>query len=161
MNKVPWIVGAVLVALIAVRIGIGLTNRGTDQQQIQSALQRSIEASKDGRPGGVLQLLSNQLTFNGQDANGNLGQIAQFIVKQRPDVDVEKPDPVITGDEAQIISPVDIKLDFLGQQRSIHLKDVILVFHREQSMKYLVFPTTDWKLSEVRAEQVDSSDFMQ
>jgi hypothetical protein len=152
---------AVLVLLLIARIGIGLSSRGSDKHQIQEALQRSIQASKDGRPGGVLQLLSDRLTFNGQDAKGNMSDVAQFIVKQRPDVEVENSEPVVTGDEARILSPIDIKLDFFGQTKSVHLKQVELVFRKEPVMRYLVFPGSEWKLSDVRAPNVRDSDFIQ
>ncbi len=161
MKRVLWIGAAVLFLLVVGRIGLGLASKGSDHDQIRRALERSIQASKEGRPGGVLQLLGDQLTYNGQDAKGNLNQVAQFIVKQRPDVVVEHPDPIVTGDEAQIVSPVDITLSLLGQQKSVRLKDVVLVFRREPSMQFLVFPTTEWKLSEVRAPQVNDEDFIQ
>ena len=150
-----------LLALIGGRIALGLSAHPSDDKQIQDELQRSIEASREGRPGGVMDMLSSQLSYNGQDASGNLGQVAQFIKKQRPDITVEKPDPIITGDEAHIVSPVDISVSFLGQQKSFHLKNVTLAFQRESTRKYLFFPSTTWRLTNVRADTPSDLDISQ
>ncbi len=151
----------ILVALVVLRVAIGLSSHPSDQQQIQTALDDSIQASREGRPGGVLDLLSKNLTFNGEDASGYQGQVAQFIKKQRPDVTVVQPNPIVTGDEAQIVSPVNITVSLLGQTKTFNLKDVILTFHREQTMKFLIFPTTRWELTEVRAQTPPALDISQ
>jgi hypothetical protein len=158
VSKAIWAGIVILVALIAGRIAIGVSHPPSDRQQIEDALQKSIQASKEGRPGGVMDLLGDNLSYNGQNASQDLGQVARFIKNQKPDITVEKPDPIITGDEAQVVSPVDITVSFLGQQKSFNLKDVILVFRREPSRQFLVFPSTRWQLIEVRAQAPASLD---
>ena len=161
MNKILRVVAVVLVVFVVARVGLVLTAHPSDRQQIQEELNRSIEASKEGRPGGVLDMISDKLTFNDQDASENIGQVAEFIKKQHPDVSVENPEPIVTGDVAQIVSPVDLKIDFLGQERSVHLKDVVMIFHREPATRSLVFPTSQWRLSEVKSQSAVNSNIVQ
>jgi hypothetical protein len=149
-----WIAGGVLLVLVLLRIGLTLTSHESDVSQIQGALAESIKAGKEGQPDGVMQLLGNQLTVNSQDASGEFSQVAQFIKKQHPDVTFENQTPLITGDSAQITSSATIDLQFLGQHRIIHLKTVLLIFHKELGTKYFFFPAKKWKL-----EQVEVPDF--
>jgi hypothetical protein len=149
MKKSLAIVVGILVVLIALRIGVGLTIHKSDSQQIKEALADAVAASKQGRPGGVLELLGNQISLNSQDASGQLGDLSQFIKKQHPDVTVENQEPVITGDNAQISSPVAMDMSFLGQHRTFHLKQVLLLFRKEPATNWYVFPTTKWKLEQV------------
>ena len=161
MKKVAWVAGIVLVLLIAVRVAIGFGASPSDQAQIQKALQDSIQASKEGKPGGVMDLLSSQIKFNQQDAGGNMGSVAQFIKNQRPDVEVTNQQAIVTGDTAQITSPVNLKLDFLGQQRTVHLKNVVLIFKREATTHWLILPSKTWKLAEIDAPDAGEADFLQ
>lgn len=150
MKKAAWAVAALILVLILVRIGVGLSRRTSDADQIRKALAESIQAGKEGRPGGVLQLIGEQISYNSQDASGQLGQVAQFIKQQRPDVHVEDQTPLITGDNAEISSPVTMDLSFLSQHRTIHLKHVILIFHKESGTSWGILPVKKWKLEQVQ-----------
>ncbi|HWD41121.1 MAG TPA: hypothetical protein VG944_19895 [Fimbriimonas sp.] len=159
MKKPIWIIVGVLAILVAVRIGLSMASRPSDQEQIRKALDDSIKASKEGRPGGVMDLMSNHLTYNEQDTSSAMGQVAQVIKKQRPDVTVDDETASISGDNAQITSPVDLTLEFLGQKRTFHIKDVVLKFHKEPATEWLVIPTTQWKLVEVQAPSFSPDNF--
>lgn len=148
--------------LVAILGGVLLTVTGAkpnDAQLIREALDRSIKASREGRPGGVVDLLSRQLKFNEQEMSGNVGQIAQFIREQRPDLTVERVEPLVTGDEARVTSPVTLKLGFLGQSRDFRIKEVTLVFKKEASRRWLIIPDHKWSLSEVRAVDFSPTEF--
>ena len=135
--------------LIFVRVGIGLANQPSDQAQIQTALKNSLEAGREGKPGSVISMLSDQLKVNNQTAP-DLSQIAQFIRENKPDVTVERTQALITGDEARIVSPVDVKVNFVGQTLQQRLEGVTLVFRKEPARQFLVLPTSAWRLTEVR-----------
>ena len=150
LKPLIWI-AVIIVAVVGVRVLISQLNQPSDQQLIQTALADSIKASKEGRPGGVMDLLSKNLTLNDMDTSPNRGQIAKFIKENQPDVNVENKHAVIAGDEAQIISPVALEMNFLGQKMSRNIDEVTLIFKRESDMEYLIFPTKKWKLAEVRA----------
>jgi len=149
---------AIVLVLIGVRIAVGLANRPDDQKLIQTALQEAIEASKEGRPGGVVDLLSSNLKVNNMDVQGNRGQIVRFIRDNKPNVDVKNKRAIITGDEARIVSPVELSLPIIGGRT---LKEVTMIFRKEDAMEYLVFPTRKWRLTEVRVPEGTLADLTQ
>src|SRR6185312_5213415 len=60
-SKWAWGIGLVVVVLVATGVWTSIGNQGDDQTKIERALADSIEASKQGRPGGVMDLLSANL----------------------------------------------------------------------------------------------------
>ena len=159
-NKVVIAVIAVVVVLIGIRFAMTRSGGLTDQQQIEVALAESIKASKEGRPGGVMDKLSSKLQVNEMDTGSNRGQIAQYIKDNRPDVTILNKQAVVTGDEARIVSPVDIEVNLLGNKMSRQMKEVTLVFRKEDDREYLIFPVTKWKLAEVEVPDSALADFM-
>lgn len=159
-NSVKAVLGLVLVLVILIggRIALTVTQRPSDEQLIRDALQRAIEASKKGEPGGVLDLLSRDLTVNNSEARGNLRSIADFVQKQKPNVKVENPQPKIIGEEGRIVSPVELELGLFGSRT---IKNVTMIFKREDATDYLVIPTTKWRLVEVRVPEQSISDLLQ
>ncbi len=153
------IIGVVLVALIAIRLIVTRINQPSDQEQIQTALQESIEASREGRPGGVMDLLSANLRVNDIQA-GATNQVRQFIRNSKPDVHLANKQAIVTGDEARIVSPVDLDLDYLGVKKQVHIDEATLVFHREDAREWLVIPTKKWRLSEVRVRDTFLGQFL-
>jgi hypothetical protein len=145
--------------LLGLRIGITAMRPPNDQVLIELALAESIQASKEGRPGGVMDKLSSQLRFNEVDASGNRRQIADYIKNNKPDVTVLNKTAVVTGDEARIVSPVEVSINFLGE-RKFQLNEVTMVFRREPDRAYLIIPTSKWKLAEVRVPDASLADFM-
>jgi hypothetical protein len=154
-------IAVAVLAIIVVRVVINRINAPNDQQQIQAALAESIKASKEGRPGGVMDKLSASLKLNDMDTSGNRNQIAQFIKNNQPDVNVLNPKAIITGDEAQIVSPVELEMNILGQKMQRTMESVTLIFRKEDDMEYLVFPTKKWKLAEVQVPEDAVAQFMQ
>ncbi|MGV3618657.1 MAG: hypothetical protein ACO1SV_25320 [Fimbriimonas sp.] len=150
------IVGVVLVLLV-VRIGISMANRPDDQKLIERALAEAVEASKEGRPGGVMDLLSRNLKINNQEVGANGRDIAQFVRDQKPDVDVLEPKAQIIGEEGRIVSPVDVDFGLFGKR---NLKEVTLIFKKEEGTEYLVIPVTKWRLVQVDVPEASISDFM-
>lgn len=149
MNRAVWAAIAILIVLIGVRVVVGLKPQEDDRTAIRRVLSESIAASREGRPGGVMDKLSSGLKVNNEEAGSNLREVANFIKKQRPEIVVSNPNPIVTGDEARITSPVEMSVSFLGQTRNIHLKDVTLLFRREDARTFGVVPTKTWKLAEV------------
>ncbi len=147
----PTILGVTIVLVVLVGLKVGLSVGGSDdKQQIRTALKEAIEAGKDGKAGGVIDLLSKHIKVNSQEAPGGMSDIADFVKKQKPDVEVENQEPIVTGEEARITSPVTLTVNFLGQTRRIRYQTVTLTFSKEGGMKWLVFPSKVWKLSEVQ-----------
>jgi hypothetical protein len=142
-----------LVGLLVVLFGVKaiLTIGGPDDKtQVREALQDSIKASKEGRPGGVMDKISDKITINGEQMVST-NQIANWIRNSKPDVVVSQQDPVILGDEAQITSPVTVRANMpggVGFDRTI--KGVTLIFAKESATEWLIIPTTKWRLKEVK-----------
>lgn len=161
MGRSVKVVAGLLAVLLLARVGFGLVDHRSDREQILDELQKSIEASKEGRPGSVIEMISDKLTFNGKDASENIGQVADFIKSHDPEVKVENLDPIVTGDAAQIVSPVDLTVSFLTASRTMHFKEVTLMFHREPAVRFMVFPTTQWKLTDVQMPDTPAPDLLQ
>jgi len=157
-KKTLLFLGVFLVLLIGVRVMVGMTHQESDKSLIQKALAESIKASRKGRAGGVMDKLSSQLKFNGSDYGSAGRDISRFIRDSRPDITVENDDPVISGDEGTIVSPVDLKLSMLGQSLDRHLKKVTMVFRKEDARDWLVIPVRKWKLAEVEVSESAVSD---
>ena len=130
MKKTAAIIVAVLVVLIGIRVAMVLTSHPSDEDQIKQALADSIQDSKAGKTGSLMELLGDQISFNSQDASSEKSQIASFIKKQHPDISFQNETAFVTGTTARIDSPATIQLSFLGQSRTIQLKEVLLIFKR-------------------------------
>lgn len=143
-----------LVALAAIAFGGTYVYlnffRGSDAKLIKDALAESIKASKEGRPGSVMDLLSDKLKVNDQDT-GPRRQIAEFIKNSRPDITVKDVEPVInpTNGTAKITSSVHLKVGAFGQNIDTDIPNVTLTFRREDGTQWLLFPVKQWKLSDV------------
>ncbi|MDR3690543.1 MAG: hypothetical protein P4L46_14290 [Fimbriimonas sp.] len=154
------ILGIVLVLLLGGRAIVVVLSHQDDRTLIQQALKESIQASKEGRPGGVMDKLSDDIKLNGESEEGNQREIARFIRDSKPEITVQDMNPVVTGNEATITSPVDLTLSMLGIERSRHLKEVTLIFRREEGREWLVIPVSNWKLAEVHVPQSAIADLM-
>lgn len=134
------------VILLALRLTI-FAPQPDDQKEIAQALQNSIQASKEGRPGGVLDLLSDKFKIN-QQTPGTFN-IAKFIRDNRPDITVANTNAVISGDTARIDTPVHVSFNYLTQTVNQDIPNVTLEFQKEEGHKYIFFPDTEWHLTNV------------
>jgi hypothetical protein len=152
MNRAYGILALVLVLIVGFRVGSLVLGQKDDATMIRESLRQSLEASRKGEPGSVLDLLSSSITVNGEQQEGGRSQIADFIRKQKPDIAVANQTPIVTGDEARITSPVTItaSLPVLGDQ-TFQLKDVVMTFQKESAREYLVVPVKKWRLTGVTA----------
>ena len=151
---------AVVIAIAVVfgiRVALTLSANGDDRKMISQALSEAVKASREGRPGGVAELLSDSLKVNNVDVGRSQSQISQFIREQKPEVVVQNSTPQITGDEARIVSPVELDLGLLGKR---NLSEVTLIFKKEDSTAFLLFPTRKWRLTEVRAPDTAVTELM-
>lgn len=147
--KRKW--NAIVLFAVGVAIAFGLYvsfgPKPDDQVQIQNALQSAIEAGREGRPGSVLEQLSNSFEINGQQIL-NRTEVARFIRDQKPDVKVEKTLANVEGDFAVIETPITLEMSGPLKVKST-IPNVRIEFRREQSRTLLLFPSREWKLSRV------------
>lgn len=152
-----WIASVSVVALIAV-LFLMFASGPTDRQLIQAALKESIQASREGRPGGVMQYLSHNLTFNSEDT-GDRMSIASYIKQAKPDITVANDEPQIDDNKAIIITPVDVDLRIGPVSMPMHIKRAEIIFAKESGTRFLIFPSPVWRIQSIRAEEVDTSQF--
>lgn len=159
MDKAPKVFLGILgflVIAVGIRFGFTLANRPSDQQQIETAMKEAIQASREGRPGGVVDLLSRNLTVNDQQVNVERRMIADYVRSNRPEVEVLEPQAQITGTEGRIVSPVTLSLGPLSKT----MKEVTLIFKKEPASEFGFIPTDKWRLVEVRVPDASLQDFM-
>jgi hypothetical protein len=155
-TKIGIILAVLLVALGAIRMGL-FSKGPTDQEAIKSALEDAVTAAKEGRPGPVLEFVSEQIAYNG-DRNFTKALIAKFVKENQPEVDFDSVNPEIAGDAATMTTQVHVKLSGLGGISFEHqYKDVTLKFRREDTVQWLIFPGKTWRLSEVSAPGAPSA----
>ena len=158
--KRPYVVlGLLVAAIIGVAVVTRMMGGKDDKTLIQESLRQSLEASRRGEPGGVLEALSSKFKFNDQESSGFQGMIANYIKNQKPDITVPNQTPIITGDEARITSPVKLKISApIFGDKTVTFPDVVMVFHKETSREFLIFPVPKWRLAEVQAGNVNPAD---
>ena len=100
-KKILGVTGGVVAVLVLGKIGLGFLHQPDDKTLILEAVQEAQKASREGRPGGVLDFLSvASLKVNDQDATGSRRDIADYIKKQKPDIQFKEVDPKIFGETA-------------------------------------------------------------
>lgn len=143
--QVKWIVGvlAAIVVLVGAGAGLGLFGGPSDKELIKVALDEAIQASKEGRPGGVLELISQRFAVNGESYGTR--DISKTIKDMKPDVAISNPEPTVKGNSATITSGVNLSV----MAMTTNIPDVTLKFAKESGTKWLIFPTKKWRLVEV------------
>ena len=156
MKKAALAVGAV--ALLGVLV-LPFLFAPSDEQLIGEALKESISASREGRPGGVMEYLSSSLKYNNEDVTDRMG-VADTIKRAKPDVVVQDPRPVIQGQTATIVSAVTVNMDVGPISFPIEIKRAVITFTKETGRKFLVLPAPIWRISSISADEVDLSQIM-
>lgn len=151
------LIAGVLVLLIVVfGVKVLLTLNGpSDSKLVQEALASAVKASKEGRPGGVMDYLSDSLKLNEQSPART--QIADFIRRAHPDIEVQHPEPVVSQEQgtAQINSPVRLQISFPGSSGiDTTIPNVTMKFQREDAREWLFIPTKKWRLVSVTVPEI-------
>lgn len=155
-----WIIVLALAAAgIALLFVIAQDNR-PDEVLISEALDESIQASREGRPGGVLDFISNNLRVDGIGPVSK-GQVARLIRENKPEVEITSRKTTVAGATAEMVADVRIKgtvqvMAFsAGFDRTF--KGIRLGFAKEEARKYLIVPVRTWRLTEVNipGDQID------
>lgn len=141
-------IGIVLAVIAAVLVGFQFVGSGeSDQQMIQSALDESLEASREGRPGSALDLLSKSFEVNGMTIL-NRAEVAKYIQQQKPDISLATTVAEIQGNRAFIRTDVTLSTSGLIKFSGT-IPNVELEFAKESATKLLVIPTKRWRLVKV------------
>jgi hypothetical protein len=137
-------------------LGLTFLGQPSDQQLIKEALEDAVKASRDGRPGGVLDNLSGSLQYNGDDVLDR-GAIADYVKRAKPDITIVSPTPVIRGDRAIISSAVDVTMRVGPASVPMHIDQVEITLARESGVRFGLLPTKVWRIRSVTAKSVPAS----
>jgi len=148
MRKWPLILSTLVVLALGGKYIYATLNRPDDRTLIKRALGDALQASKEGRTGGVVDMLSENFKVN--DVQPGIRQVVDYVKNNHPDIDVKDTDPVVSGDTAQITSDVAVKVNAFGSPQSFTFKDAQMLFKKETAMDWLIIPTSKWHLSAVR-----------
>lgn len=158
MSKLPvWLWAAVfagvgLLALVIVNI-VAVMNKPDDETQILTALEEMRVASIEGRPGGVLEYISDsiQLPVGTEDqwfGRSPKAEIARFL-RQADIRSVEIKDPKVElyGELAQVTCSVSADLSYpMFGDASLSFDNVVIEFRRERSRRLFVVPDSTWRV---------------
>jgi len=151
-SKNAAIVGIACLAL-AGGIWLVFSPGPSDQEQIKEALAKSIKASREGRPGGVLELLSSNFKVNNTEYSTSSTNFTNAIRNYKPDLKVANTTPAISGDQATIISDVTLDASILSMHKTVDIPQATFTFHKESGTKWGLIPSKDWKLDQVTIPQ--------
>lgn len=140
---------ALLLVILVVALGFYLAGaKHDDRAEIETALKGALKASREGRPGGVVEYLASDVVVNGEHYNVNR-QFDNFIRKYHPDITLGEVKPDIEGDKATVTS--EIQFSVLNQ--SVDIPEVTFNLERVKTRKWLVFPSQEWKLTGASAPE--------
>ena len=128
----------------------------SDEQMIKDALNESIKAGREGRPGVVMEYVSRSFKYNDEEVNDRMS-MANYIKSAKPEVTVLDPRPTIQGNTATIVSAVDVNLAIGPVDFPVHLDHAEITFAKETGTKFLIFPSPTWRITNIKAEAIDLS----
>ena len=153
-----WIIASSAVVLAGLTV-LFIVTAPSDEDLIRTALEESIQASREGRPSVVLDNISRSLTFNGAPV-GSRAEIADFVRRNKPDFEIGPIDPVIDGDVATIVTSIRMNGTVLTYSFDETVSGVQIRFTRETGVRWLLFPGTKWRISEVTVPDLASVPYM-
>lgn len=157
-SKLALQIGIILALIAVVIVGFQFVGSGeSDQQLIQRALDESLQASREGRPGSALDLLSKSFEVNGMTIL-NRAEVAKYIQQQKPDISLASTVATIDGERAVIRTDVTLSTSGLIKFSGT-IPNVELEFARETVTKLLFIPAKQWRLVKVTAPPESISAF--
>lgn len=148
-KKILGITGGVVVLLLLGRIGLGFLNQPDDKTLIVAALKEAQTASKEGKPGGVMDFISPYLKVNETETEGMRGQIANYIKNSKPEVEFTKVEPQIFGEEARIETPAKVNFGVGPFSSGMTIPNVVVKFKKEEDKEWFIIPKKKWKISAI------------
>jgi hypothetical protein len=150
-KKILSATGGLVLLLLVGKIGLGFMNQPDDKTLIAAAIKEAQNAGKEGRPGGVLDFLSVSLNVNGSDVEGNRGEIAKYIKNSKPDIELTNIEPIITGEEARLESPANVKIGIAMLSKTVTIPNVVVNLKKEVGRDWFIIPRKSWKITQIRA----------
>lgn len=155
-KTISIIVGSILLVILLI---FGLFVNPSDSELINKAMVESIEGARDGRPGSVIDHLARSFQFNGQSM-GSTVDVMKVVRIMKPNAVFENLTPQIDGSQAYINSGVRLTYGGGDQLTKVDINKVTVTLQKSTGFKWLVFPTPEWKIADVKAENFDGSELL-
>jgi hypothetical protein len=121
--------------------------KGSDAQQISHVLEGATAASRAGKAGSTLDLLSHAFEVDGSHPEAS--DVADAIRRYRPDIEVQASSLSVVGDEGEMKAKVHVRGTFLGAGFDTNLEGVKLTFSREPGLSFGFIPVRVWRLKRI------------
>lgn len=148
-----WILVIVILAATVGGMIVMARDTRSDEEQIRTALQESIDMSREGRAGGVLDLLSSHFKIEGV-FNLSPAAIAREIRENKPDLRFSNERLVVDGEKAEMTADIAVSgsvgMGPVSKDFSVPIQGVRLLFRKEGATRFIFIPTQAWKLTEVK-----------
>ena len=155
-KKILGVTGGVVAVLVLGKIGLGFLHQPDDKTLILEAVKEAQKASREGRPGGVLDFLSvASLKVNDQDATGSRRDIADYIKKQKPDIQFKEVDPKIFGETAIMETSATVKVSLGPISQEVPIPKATINLKKEEDREWFIIPKKSWKITEINASLGD------
>lgn len=127
----------------------GYLFRPSDETQIRESLRDALVAAHEGKPSPVLDNLSFDFSYGGQEVSRM--DIAKVVRQAKPQLSALNEIPEISGDTAKIVTSIAAKFDYMGFAMDTVVDDVTVTFQREVGTKWLIVPQPKWRIVSVDA----------
>ena len=148
-----WMVWSLAVAVAGLAVLFFVT-APSDDQLVRQAIDESTRASREGRPGGVLEYLSPYLAINA-DPMIDRSDIARVVRLSKPEVRFGPYAPQIDGEAALVRADVAVKMSFQGLNIDTTFHGVQVKLTKTTGVRWLFLPGSKWKITEVAAPDLD------
>lgn len=135
------------VLLLVFFLSSGYLFAPSDREQIREALDRSTEAARRGEPGPVLDYISRSFRFGGEETPPS--EISKMIKLSQPQITLINSEPRIDGDIATVVSPVQVKVDYMGYNFDQTVPRVTVTLQKETGFKWVIVPEPRWRIVSV------------
>jgi hypothetical protein len=137
----------------SVAYGLLTSQKPDDTTLIQQAVKDALAKSRNGEPGGILDLMSAKIQFNGTEYDGSKSSIADFVKKNRPEITFANTSPEVTSDSsARIETSAKMKFALGPLSHTVDVPNVVIRLTKESHRSFLLIPRDEWKVSSVDAE---------
>jgi hypothetical protein len=154
-KKILGVTGGIVGLLLIGKVGLGFLNQPDDKTLIAQAIKEAQVAGREGRPGGVMDFLSLNLNVNGTEIEGNRGEVSKYIKNMKPDIELTKIEPIVTGEEARLESPATVKIGVAMLSKTVTIPNVVVNLKKEVDREWFIIPKKSWKITQIRASTED------
>ncbi len=158
-NKGKWAIAVGIIAILLLGVRMVMFSGVSDHELIRQTIDEALAAGRDGRPGGVLEQLSQTFQFN-DEAAWDKRQLAQVIRTSRPEITLYNREPVIRDDTATVVTRARVRGQALGMPINFDIPSVTIQLRRGTQMRYWIVPMKKWRIVSISAPGFSGAEFL-